>query len=155
MKRTFLLFFLFSSLQGFALELGLSLQYLVPNRLPDFQIPLTAFGPQIAVPISGNEVNLQVLYGGNSGGSETVSLYLAESSYNIKIPTPFFTAFFLGGVHYIHYGYLGNDHEFFGPVAGLGFDFPMAKQFQMGMGMKAYLTRKVMLALGGSFAFIL
>ena len=154
MKRlAFLL--MFCSLSSFAIELGLSLQYLVPDLYPDFQIPVTAFGPRIGIPIGSNALELQAIYGGNNGGSETVSLYLLDTDYRINIPTPFLTAFVLGGIHYMHYGFLGNDHGFFGPFTGLGFDFPMAKDFLMGMAMKIYLSQKVMLTFGGSFAFIL
>lgn len=132
-------------------ELGLTMQFLIPNSLPSFQLPVTAFGPHIGVPLFGSTLQVQGVYGGN----EKVSLYNIEIAYRYNIFTPFFTAFVFGGVHYLHYGYQNDDHSFFGPMTGIGFYFPMAEFFSMGLGMKFYLPQKLMLGFGGSFAYVL
>lgn len=132
-------------------DVGLAMQYLVPDRLADFEIPISAFGLRFGVPLGPNTIDIQGVY----GGSDTISLYLVEASYRLNIPTPFLNAFLFGGIHHMHYGYLKRDQSLFGPQTGFGFYLPMAKDFQMGLGMKIYLTRKVMLTFGGSFAFLL
>lgn len=132
-------------------EVGLTMQFLIPNSLPSFQIPVTSFGPHIGWPLFGNTLQLQAVYGAN----EKISLYNLEASYRYNIFTPFFTGFVFAGVHYLHYGYQNNDHGFLGPLTGLGFYFPMTDKFSMGLGMKFYLPRTLMLGFGGSFAYVL
>ena len=136
---------------GTAPELGLTLQYLVPNHLPDFEVPVTAFGIHIGIPVFSQTIQLQAVY----GGGDKISLYNIEAAFRLNIPTPFFTSFVFAGGHYIHWGYARRDQSFFGPLTGLGFYFPMARNFKMGLGMKIYLPQKTILEFGGGFAFLI
>ncbi len=132
-------------------EVGMTMQFLVPNRLPNFELPVTSFGAHLGLPLLGNTLQLQGVY----GAGEKISLYNLEASYRYNIFTPFFTGFVFAGVHYLHYGHQNDDHGFMGPLTGIGFYFPMTQSFSMGLGMKMYLPRTLMLGFGGSFAYVL
>lgn len=132
-------------------EIGLTMEYLVPNRLPNFEVPVTAFGAHVGFPVLGQNIQIQGVY----GGSPTISLFNIEAALRFNIDNPFFTSCVYAGLHYLHYGYQQNDKEFLGPMTGLGFYIPMAKNFLMGLGMKLYLPQKLMLSFGGSFSFLL
>ncbi len=129
-------------------SLGATLQYLVPNQLPDFELPISALGARIGFPIGSDSISLQGCYGSAEFMS---SVYILEADYQLNIPTPFFNGFALAGLHYLHYGYLKNDHNYFGPLAGFGFLLNMAENFTMGMHMKGYWTKELLLSFGGSF----
>lgn len=136
---------------GSDLEMGLTLQYLVPNRLPTFEVPVTGFGAHIGFPVLGQNIHLQGVY----AGSEAISLLNLEAALRFNINNPFFTSCVYAGIHHLRYGHLNQNESFVGPMTGLGFYIPMAKNFLMGLGMKLYLPKKMMLSFGGSFSFLL
>lgn len=136
---------------GSDFEMGLTMQYLVPNRLPHFEIPVTAFGAHLGIPVLGQNIQIQGVY----GGSTIISLLNVEAALRFNIDNPFFTSCVYAGVHYLRYGYQKVDHSFIGPMTGLGFYIPMAKDFLMGLGMKLYLPQKIMMSFGGSFSFLM
>ena len=140
-----------NTIAGNRFGLGLSLSILLPNRLPEFESNLLAYGPVIGIPIGKDALQIQGLYGYSTG----LSLTLAELNYRFNIPTPFFSGFLLGGAHFLHYAFTGHNHDFFGGNGGLGFLLNMSRSFSMTLMMKVYLQDRAMLSFGGGFNFLL
>ena len=131
--------------------IGLSLASILPNRLPDFQTSLIAYGPTLGIPVGRDKIQVQAMYGATTG----LSMSLAEMNYRFDIPTPFFTSFLLAGGHYLHYSFSGRGHDVWGMNLGLGFTLNMSRNFGLALSMKGYLQDRVMISFGGGFNFLL
>ena len=134
------------------IELGLSLQLLVPNNISGFDTTLPLIGPHLGFDVGKNTLVLNAFYGSND---RTSTLLLSELDYRWNIYTPFITGWALLGVHYLHFRTNSENHDLLGPVTGLGFYFPMAHGLNMGLGMKIYLPKKTVLSFGGGFVYLL
>lgn len=137
-------------------EIGLSLQSLYPNGLPNDPANLPVYGPRFGIPFLGNKLYLQTLYGSadpESRGATTV--ILSEVGYQIPIELPFFVMFAEGGVHYLHYTKLGKSRDMFGGNLGTGLMLPMGKNFKLTLSLKAYLQERAIISLGGGFSILL
>ncbi len=130
------------------LHLVAALQYLLPNQLPDFIDPVFAYGAGVGIPIGGDFIDVQGLY----GTAEGVSLILTEANYRFLLNTPLFTAFLLAGGHYLRYSSPAT-HDGFGGTAGFGFLIPLSGGLEITVGAKGYIESRTVLSFGGSFAF--
>jgi hypothetical protein len=127
---------------------GLSLQLLLPNRLDDFPSTLPVYGVLVGAPLFGHSLYAQGLYGAANG----LSLYMAELAYRYEISVPFFTAFVVGGGHYLHTAF-SNEHDYLGALLGFGLLIPMGTNFDLTLAMKVYLPKQSMVSIGGGFSF--
>ncbi len=131
--------------------LGLDLEFLVPDNLAGLSLPQTLTGAHLGFLFGEDTLNVSVFYSSNP---ETSTLILGEVDYRFNLSTPFITGYALAGLHYLHFRLAFKDKDFVGPVIGIGFDLPMAQNFKMGLQMKLYYPRKVMLGFGGGFSFL-
>lgn len=132
-------------------ELGLSMQVLIPNLLPDFEEPLVSLGPRGSIPIGKDAIEMGFLYG--TDRSDT--LYLLEAGYRYNITFPFIGGYAYAGAHYLKYLFRQEKHDQGGPVLGFMLNFPMSKGFTMGIGMKTYFPSKILFSVGGNLSFLL
>ena len=135
-----------------SLLLGLDLEFLVPDNLAGLSLPQTLTGAHFGASLAQDTLELSVFYNSNQ---ETSTLILSEIDYRFNLSTPFLTGYALAGIHYLHFRVALKDKEFVGPVIGLGFDLPMAKNFKMNLQMKVYSPKKTMLGFGGGFSFLI
>lgn len=142
----------FASPRGERFELGLLYQSLVPSGLPNLNVTLPVFGPVVGVPLLGGTLQFQAVYGSDTG----VSLYLAETTYRIEIPSPYVNLFALLGAHYLHYSVL-NSPSFgkFGTNFGVGASFMMGRSFEMAFTLRTYIQQRSTITFGGGFSFLL
>jgi hypothetical protein len=132
-------------------ELGLNFNLLLPTHLPEFNTSIPGVGPSLWIPVGGDQLRVQALF---SAANNVTFLYLIETGYYWKLPTPFFTCFFDLGLHYLHYE--GPDaFNFLGVNGGFGFSIMMTKGFDIILEGKGYLQQKPMVTFGGGFAFLL
>lgn len=135
--------------EGSRFEVGLSIESLLPNQLPDFPSTVPVYGLLIGIPVFGHSLEAEGLYGANNG----VTFYTGELAYRYEIETPFFIPFVLVGGHFSHYSYSGgSNHDFYGPLLGLGFLIPMGGSFDLSLLMKTYLPNLGVLGFGGGFS---
>ena len=133
-------------------QLGLSLQLLLPGKLPDFSKNPSAYGVVGSMPIgTGDSIQLQVQY----ASAEKFTLYLIETNYRLLLPTPFLTVFALAGAHFLHYSLEVNSHGAFGGNLGFGLLLPMAGSFHVSLALKTYLQSQPIVSVGGGFSFLL
>ncbi len=132
-------------------QIGLSLQILLPNNLPDFSLSVPAYGIVASVPLGRDSIQVLAQY----GSGEKFYLYSGEVNYALVLPTPFFTPFLLAGIHWMHYALSGVGHDNFGGNAGIGLLFPLSSDFQITLGLKSYLESRAIIAFGGGFSFFL
>lgn len=136
--------------------LGLGIQFLVPDQLPDFETTQLVYCPRFFFPVGKDHIQLGVTYGSDSGVYPQLDhLFLAELGYRFDYRTRFFTGFLIAGGQFSRYFSNGKDHQGFGPNWGFGLIFPLAKDFRMGTEMRAYLIEKVVLGFGANFTFAL
>jgi hypothetical protein len=136
---------------GAALELGISVQQLIPTHMPEFSFSLPAVGPNILIPIGDDHLRVQGLF---TAQSQFV-FYLAEVGYTWTVTTPFFTGFAGLGAHYMHYSTADALYDFVGGNLGVGLTLAMSKNFHVLVEMKGYIQEKSMLTAGAGFCFVL
>lgn len=132
-------------------ELGLSMQVLVPNLMPEFEEPLVSLGPRGSIPLGNHAIELGFLY----GTDKSDTLYLVEGGFRYNVVLPFLAGYAYAGIHYLKYLIKQRLHDTGGPVVGIMFNFPMSKGFTMGIGMRAYYPSKIMMGFGGNLSFLL
>jgi hypothetical protein len=130
---------------------GLNLEFLVPDNLSGLSLPQNLTGARVGAMLGEDAVELTAYYNSNA---ETSTLLLSEVYYKFNLSTPFITGHWLAGLHYLHFRVAFQDRDFVGPMTGVGFDLPMAKNFKMEAQMKLYYPRKAMLGFGGGFSFL-
>jgi hypothetical protein len=132
-------------------EVGFSLNLLVPNQLPEFVRTVPVYGPMLGIPVGKSDVlQIEAVY----GSSERISLFMTEVDYRYHFSTPFIRPYVIAGVGYLHHGFSGNDHNYVMPIAGLGFYFPMVKNFVIAMNMRIYVPKETFLRFSGQFAYL-
>lgn len=141
-----------ASPRGERFELGLLYQSLVPSGLPNLNVTMPVFGPVVGLPLFGGTLQFQAVYGSDTG----VSLYLAETTYRVEIPSPYVNLFALFGAHFLHYSVL-NQPSFgrFGTNFGLGASFMMSRTFEMAITLRTYIQQRSTITFGGGFSFLL
>lgn len=133
-----------------AFQVGLHIQNLLPNRLPDFVGGLPVYGPIVGIPFFGDNIQLQAFY----GTLTDFWLYTFEANYRFNVSTPYFTGFALAGGHYMHYSRLGSAHRYVGPNFGLGASIDMSQNFDVNLLMKVYAQERALFSFGGGFALL-
>ncbi len=132
-------------------EVGLSVESLLPSKLPNFEGALPAYGVVAALPWGKDFVELQVIF----GSSPAVAAKLFTAAYRLNIVTPHLNGFALAGAHFLSYATPGPDRNFFGGFLGLGSTISMAPQFAIDVLLKTYFQSRPMLAIGGAFRLAL
>ncbi|NBX93273.1 MAG: hypothetical protein EB078_12760 [Proteobacteria bacterium] len=136
--------------------LGLGIQFLVPDQLPDFESTQIVYSPRVFIPIGQDHIQIGVSYGSDTGVYPQIEhIFLAEIDYRLDYKTRFFTGFISVGGQYSRYLSRNVDHQDVGPNMGFGLIFPLAKDFRMGTEMRAYFLEKPVLGFGGNFTFAL
>lgn len=132
-------------------ELGLSMQVLVPNLLPEFEAPVVGLGPRGSIPMGDHAIEMGFLY----ATDKSDTLYLLEGGFRYNIVLPFLAGYAYAGVHYLKYLFKQRLHDNGGPVVGFMLNFPMSRGFTMGIGMRTYFPSKILLSFGGNLSFLL
>lgn len=131
-------------------QIGVSLQFLVPNRLPEFLSPVTAYGPVVGIPVGDDQIRFEFLY----ASLNQFSLYWLDVCYRLTLRTPFFIGFLSGGFQYFHYSF-PDSFDKFGPNVGTGLILAFTNNLQIDIGMRAFVQEKLIIGFGGTLAFLL
>lgn len=136
-----------------SIEVGVLMEVLMPNRLPDFDSSLTVFGPVIGIPFYVDTVLISGFYGSNTG----LTTFTGEFAYRLNLPTPFLRTFLFLGGHFLRYSYAptNNAYSHFGINGGAGFRMDINKTAQGTIQAKLYSQDRSFFSLGAGFAFLL
>lgn len=136
--------------------LGLGIQFLVPNQLTGFENSQMVFCPRVYLPIFKGHLQLGASYGTDSGVYPRLDrILIAEMGYRLGFETRFFSSSISVGAQYSHYqSALGNFKQW-GPHLAWGIILPLARDFRMGLELRALQLEKAVLGFGGNFTFAL
>lgn len=132
-----------------SVEIGLSVQLLHPDSLPEFDQKLTAFGPLVGIPIGGDVIQVQALY----GSQDNASLYLIETDYRLRFHTPYFSGFALAGGHFLKHSQA--NYEAFGMNLGMGVSYLAVERVEIHLELKIYFQDRKLVTLGGGISYLL
>ena len=132
-------------------ELGILYQTVIPSGLVGFDKTIPAYGPVVGFPLWGHTFQVAGLYGSQAG----LNVYLLETSMRFGISMPYFNGFVLAGAHYLRYSQDVTVQGAAGANAGLGLALALGSGFEVHLGLRAYIQRRTMIAMGGGFSFLL
>ena len=122
---------------------------ILPNPLPDLTTSIPTYGLVVNFPFFSDAIQASANYGSGDG----VSLYLAEVDYRYYLPTPFFSPFLIGGVHYLYYNFADRNHNYAGANLGLGLKFGMGQYLDLQLAMKVFVQEERMVSFSGGLLF--
>jgi len=132
-------------------ELGLTLQTMLPNELPDFAAALPVYGPLLGVSIGPHNLVVRGLY----GAIEALSTYVVEAGVRWNIDLHFFHMYALTGGQLLHYSYAGSGRQYVGGNLGMGIVIPISGKYQVTVGAKAYITSRTLMNFETGFSIFL
>lgn len=132
-------------------EVGIGLQNVLPNGLPQMDDSLLLYGPVLTVPVYGQQLVLR----GSYGAVDSFSGYLLEFSARGFAKLPFFTLYGVMGAQLFRYSKAGNSAGAEGGHLGMGLSFPMGRSNHWTLGPKVLVMRRVLWALDLQFSFTL
>ncbi len=133
------------------LQLGVHLESLVANQLPDFNLGLPLYGVSVGAPIWNELVVGEAVH----GNVEDLSLFRFEIALRHIFYTPYFIPFVqMGGIH-LKYSRPGGSHAYFGPAFAVGVSLPMDETFTLHFLSKYSYPTRALFSIGGGFTVLL
>lgn len=132
-------------------QIGLQLDSVIPNQLPDFTSTLLLYGFTVTQPV----LTETLVFSGEYGTLQNLSLYRFEAGVRHIFYTPFIITYLEVTAFQMKYSLPGASHSYWGPAFAFGVALPMDAIFTIQFQTKVTLATRPLFNFGGGFLLAL